>query len=420
MKRRVVKKRARPIPPALTIIFILLALVVILGLLVRADWMRRRAGREIENFFSSSWTEKLEVEEEGNRLTGVYDDYRIRFTLDRKIQELAVELLQHYEPVMGVFVAMDARTGAVLAMAAHNRRWKNCDSGTCPPVFLHPQIRNSDYPMASLVKIMAVAAALESKIVSPDTKRRCRGRESFPGGTVRDPGGLAHGNIAVGDALGFSCNAIFGRLGVEVGRERLEEYLDKFMIGRRLDFDLPLLESNYLIDDDELDIARAAAGFGDIRISPVHAAAVAAAVQNRGRMMRPYFIDGIERVREKGEPVRIYEKRQAMIARPVKKATAAAIAGMMRATVHKRGGTAYRGFYKRRGYIAGPFDVTGKTGSLNGRTSKEQFTWMIGFVEEGEPKFAFAALVLNDEKWTIKAASFTGQFFKHYAAELSR
>ncbi|MFH1538161.1 MAG: penicillin-binding transpeptidase domain-containing protein [bacterium] len=420
MTPRKAAKRSRSLPPGIVIILILTLAVIVLGLLLRMEWKRNRAEREVDRFFSSPWVERIKAEEKVGRYSGSFEDYTVRFTLNSKVHDLAVDLLQHYEPVMGIFVAMDAKTGALLAMASYKRKWESCDSGTCPPVFLRPEIRSSAYPMASLVKIVTAAAALESKIVAPDTYRKCRGVESFPGGTVRDPRGVAHGNISIGDALGFSCNAIFSRLGVEVGRERLEEYLDKFMLGRPIGFELPLLESNYVINDTELDVARAGAGFGEIRVSPLHAVAIAAAIQNRGLMMKPYFIESIERAEGSGEDaktVTIYRGRSGEIARPVKRSTADSIAGMMSATVDKRGGTAYRGFYNRGRYIAKPFKVTGKTGSLDGRTPDEQFTWMIGFVEEGDPKFAFATLVLNDGKWTTKAASFTGQFFKNYAKE---
>lgn len=100
----------------------------------------------------------------------------------------------------------------------------------------------------------------------------------------------------------------------------------------------------------------------------------------------------------------------------MKKRTAALLARMMEATVHRPHGTAYKGFYKNGEYIAAPFRVAGKTGSLNGKTPSEDFTWMIGFADGKTDHFAFACLIMNDENWKIKAASFSGQFFMHYAS----
>jgi len=127
--------------------------------------------------------------------------------------------------------------------------------------------------------------------------------------------------------------------------------------------------------------------------------------------MQPYVIKSVEKDGEE-----IFRRKPQALAQPIKKNTAARLARMMESTVHNRRGTAYRGFYKNGRYLAAPLKVAGKTGSLNGKTPHEQFTWMIGFAKwKQNDAFAFACLVMNDENWTIKAASFSGQFFKHYA-----
>ena len=47
----------------------------------------------------------------------------------------------------------------------------------------------------------------------------------------------------------------------------------------------------------------------------------------------------------------------------------------------------------------------------------ENYTWFTGYVDKGEPGIAFAAMIVNDENWKIKAASFAGQFFAAIAGE---
>lgn len=386
-----------------------LAAVVAGGILFRkgCDGPAERSDGE---FFETAWTENIKIAERGNRFVGESGVYTAEFTIDPEMQKLAERLLREYNPVMGVFIAMEPETGAVLAIATHERKWKSCRGGVCPPTFLRQNARASMYPMASLVKIVTAAAALESGMIQPGTTRMCNGSERFKGGGVHDPSGIRHGSTTTARALGASCNSIYSRLGVEVGRDRLAEYLDKFLLGRAIEFDLPVLESTYAIGASEISLARAGAGFGDIYISPVHAAAIAGALANGGVMMRPYIIDKVEK-----SGAAVFEADPREIARPVKEKTAGQLIDMMRAT-NEPGGTSYKGFYKGGKALAKSFDVVGKTGSLNGRTDKEMFTWMIGSVERGEPRFAFATMILNDGNWRIKAASFSGQFFMHYDA----
>ncbi|MEW5945058.1 MAG: penicillin-binding transpeptidase domain-containing protein [bacterium] len=391
------------------------ALLIVSVLFVRRG--RAAAGRaELERLMSSPWMQEMELSREKNRFSGVFGNYTFSFTMDARMQDMAESLFRRYDPVMGVFVALDPRTGAVLAMAGRARKSDFDFDSVTRPSFLLPFIRSSDYPMASLMKIVTAAAALEEGGFQPGSRVKCTGREDFPGGVIRDPRWVRHGDITFSDALGFSCNPVFGRVGAGLGKRRLEKYMKKFLIGGNVGFDLPLLESAYRLADDELEVARAASGFGEVYISPLHAALVAAAIANDGTMMKPFCIERVSR-RDPANTA-LHEARRSVLASPVGKKTARRIAQMMRLTVEKPGGTARGGFYDKRGkYIAGDFRVAGKTGSLNGRTGAENYTWMIGFVESGQPAFAFACLVRNDEKWTIKAASFMGQFFRNYAAE---
>ncbi len=332
---------------------------------------------------------------------------KIVYTIDPKLQTLAEKLFQEFNPVAGAFVAIDARTGDVVVMASHARNRKNGDSLPEGSTFLDPALRNSANPMASIAKIVTASAAMRHGLFGPTDTLTCAGSFRAGGGVITDPVGVSHGKITMADALAKSCNPSFAQIGLKVGRDRLLEEFRLFGFNRSIEFDLPALESRAAFGDDEYSVARAGSGFHGAWMSPLHAAMIASTISNRGVMMRPRVIRSIDAGggERSSKPVALLN--------PMSEKNAVAIEKMMDNTVNRPGFTAYRGFHHNGRYIGGDTHVVGKTGSLSGNNPAEMYTWLIGHTTEGSPDIAFAAMVVNDERWVIKAASFSGQFFKH-------
>ncbi len=335
---------------------------------------------------------------------------RVYYTIEPELQSLAEGLLVKYDPVVGVIVGLDPESGAARVIAVYSRKRSEYIKSHPYESLLDPIARSSTYPMASIAKIVTSAAAIRAGIYTPDSVFDCNGRAVTSTGSVMDAVGEMHGEITMSDAFAKSCNSTFAKIALKVGREKLLDEFERFQFNNGINFDLPLLESTASIGDSDYSLARSGAGYEGARMSPIHAAMIAAAISSGGAMPRPYVIDSIVK-----DGRAVYHGRPAVAAQPVTLEQASLIGSMFHGTVHEQGGTAFKGFYKGGSYQAGEIKVVGKTGSLNGNDDSENYTWFVGYVESGDPGIAFATMILNDGRWNIKAASFTGQFFKTIA-----
>lgn len=317
------------------------------------------------------------------------------YTLEDDLQKGAVEVFKRYNVPYGAFVALEPDTGKILAMVEYSSQDPACD-GFC---------RRATYPAASLVKIISASAALQTGKYNPETEIRYEGNPyRLAKRKVSAANGRRENNVAtVSKALSTSNNVIFGKLGIAAGAVRFQKALDDFGFNANIPFDFRLQKSSAAVPEDDYLLARAAAGFGDIYVSPIHAALIAAAVGNNGVMMRPYMVDYIDDA--KGNT--IYKASPAPMGRPMSKKVAKQIAEMMVGTVTH--GTSSKIFYKYARKLRKNIGVAGKTGTLTGDDPPGRYEWFIGFAPSDDPKIAVASLVVNDlELWHIKG-SFVAQ-----------
>ncbi|HVO09417.1 MAG TPA: penicillin-binding transpeptidase domain-containing protein [Vicinamibacteria bacterium] len=204
----------------------------------------------------------------------------LRLTLDLGLSRLASEALgaEH-----GSVVLLDPTTGAVLAAVS--------DPATAhkEPLAAFEQQREP----ASIAKLLTAAAAYGSGQDADALIARmtCSGVERYDGKPLWCP--WPSGRLAGLDhALAVSCNIAFANLGVAVGRERLlQEY-------RRWGFDAKapeLLGAAGRVEStpqDARQLADLAIGLELTSITPLHAALLAAAVANDGRMPEPALLAG--------------------------------------------------------------------------------------------------------------------------------
>jgi len=351
--------------------------------------------------------ENIDLDADSNRLYARNNDSKVYFTIDPEMQLLSEELMIKYDPVIGVFVAIEPETGKVLVMSVYSRKSSATIINYPYSSFIDPISRTSTYPMASISKLITASAAIRNNLYNSRDVFDCDGRLELEDGSVSDPTGVHHGRITMSDALAKSCNTTFGKIALKVGRENLLNEFHNFGFNSEIPFDLPVTESRAFFSEGKLSLARAGAGFHGANISPLHAAMIAASIANKGIMMKPYIIDSIA-----SDEKSLYSSTKQKLFEPINKNIAGVIEKMMNSTVNKKGCTAYRGFYINNKYIAGNTRIVGKTGSISGNNSLEHYAWFVGHVTSGNPDIAFAAMIVNDDKWKIKAASYTGQFFQ--------
>ena len=146
---------------------------------------------------------------------------------------------------------------------------------------------------------------------------------------------------------------------------------------------------------EEANLARTAAGFGPVRLSALHAALIAAAVANRGLLVPPETVEGVEGAPPlpRRDPVQVVDEQ-----------VAEALAAMMRTTTSE--GTARKVFQRDRWSRRSPLRevaVAGKTGSLAEKDPYRDYSWFVGFAPAEAPQIAVATVVVNERLWRIKA-----------------
>ncbi|MBI5440471.1 MAG: penicillin-binding protein [Deltaproteobacteria bacterium] len=329
------------------------------------------------------------------------DGNRVVYTLEPSLQELAVSVLRKYRVPYGALVAVEPATGRLIAMAEYSHEQPS----------LQEFCRRATYPAASLIKVVTASAALEMGKAGPETVFHFSGSPYRLNPRKLSPAAArTEGNaMTLGQALGASNNVVFAKVGADlVGAEKLEEKLRAFAFNRPIPLEIGLQPSQAVVPSDRYALGKTAAGFGEVRLSPVHAALIAAAVGNRGVMMQPRLVDHVEDA--SGQTV--YRSSAATLAKCTSPEVAADLGRMMENTVDR--GTSRRVFSRYARKLSQEVRVAGKTGSLNGDNPPGMYEWFIGFAPVENPKIAVASLIVNHDLWHIKGTYVAQEVMKEF------
>ncbi len=192
----------------------------------------------------------------------------------------------------GALVAMDPRTGAILAAAGNDGPE---GGGVFPPA--------AGYLPGSVFKVLTAAVALEGDLAPGAGEVECRGARSRPLPCSHD-----HGRPGMREAISGSCNAYFGETALRIGVRPLEDWARLLRIDRPPGLRLPgegggtdWIQALYRDEWERTDLANLGIGQGPVNLSPLQVAALYAAVANGGRPVTPHLVAG--RGPAPGEPV---------------------------------------------------------------------------------------------------------------------
>src|SRR5262249_51418935 len=140
-------------------------------------------------------------------------------------------------------------TGEILAMASHppfdanklsrgitNTEWDALSNDPGHP--LTNRAIQGQYPPGSVFKIIAAAAALETKEITPSFTFFCRGGYPFGSRIYREWKGGGHGWMDLHQAVVQSCDVYFYEAGRRIGVDRLAEYAARFGLGQETGIEL--------------------------------------------------------------------------------------------------------------------------------------------------------------------------------------
>ncbi|MFA5624698.1 MAG: penicillin-binding transpeptidase domain-containing protein [Bradymonadales bacterium] len=327
------------------------------------------------------------------------DGRRVRLTLIKSLQETLQNQMDERSVPYGSVAAIEPATGRVLALVSSN---------SASP-------KEKDYvlrakaPSASVFKLITAAALLEYSAIDVNA------RVCYSGGSSMLTEADVRGNPATDkncatleEAIGHSINAVMARLAYQsLDKAKLDAIALKFGFNREIPFEIPVDISDAEFVDDNIERAKTAAGFWHVNLSALHGALIAAAIANRGVMMRPSLVDSISA--PDGKLIYRFQPQPWLVSMSSAKADTLSKMGENTTTQ----GSARRLFAARSDWPS-ELRVGGKTGTLSNKRPFYLFNWFVGWAPLENPKIAVGALVVNTERWWIKGTHVASRAILHY------
>ena len=219
-------------------------------------------------------------------------DSKIQLILENALAQIMDE--QKAKSVTGM--VLQAKTGKVLALSSK----PSFDLNDVPRDDLDALFENSKlkaitdiYEPGSTFKILTVAAALESGVVTLDDTFYCPGYRVIDGERIKCWKTIGHGTQTLTEAFANSCNCCFMDLALRLGVDRFYQYMEKFGLGQKTGIDASGEGSGILMAKSlvrNVDLARM--GFGHaIALTPIQLLTAVASIVNGGTRINPTIFD---------------------------------------------------------------------------------------------------------------------------------
>lgn len=311
-------------------------------------------------------------------------------TLDPKAQQVAIDELAGRE---GAVVALDPRTGAVLALYSN----PSYDDNN-PKTQTFDRALQAQWPPGSTFKVVTTTAALDSGRYSTTSTINGNSPKTISGVPLQNDLDQSFGNIDLTTALTYSVNTVFAQVAVSLGVPTMTRYMQRFGFYAPPPLDYPADEmassKPYSFTtgrplapgDTSEDIGRIAIGQGGLEVTPFQMAMVAAAVADGGRLMKPHLVSKI--VNSDGQTVQTIGPT--LYNQVMSGTVAQEINQMMRRVVEEGTGTPAQ---------LGGISVAGKTGTASIGVPGSGLTepWFIGFAPAEHPTVAVAVTVARTQ-----------------------
>ncbi|HET6210910.1 MAG TPA: penicillin-binding transpeptidase domain-containing protein [Jatrophihabitans sp.] len=349
---------------------------------------------------------RLFVQRLTNLLTG--RDIRggnVLLTINRQAQAAAYAALGGRK---GAVVALDPTTGAILAAVSSPSYDPNALSSHSPDGIQAAYKKyNADpadpllnrafdvtFPPGSVFKLVVAAAALKNGR-TPNSRIPAVNSLKLPqsSAVLRNFAGeqCADGRTDTLDhALTISCNTAFAQLGMDLGADTVKQQAALFGIDDN-DFTMPLRVAGSSTGPivDKAALAQSSIGQRDVRITPLQAAMISAAIANGGKLMRPYLVS-----EEQAPNLAVLSHTDPQLQDQVMNSGQATLETQMMVDVVNKGtGT--------EAQIPG-IQVAGKTGTADNGPQRADgsyvlppHAWFSGFAPADNPRIAVAVVLVN-------------------------
>jgi len=325
--------------------------------------------------------------------------YSVRLTIDSRVQRACEAALAGRR---GAAVAVDAASGEVLAAAScpwvhpalSESAWDTVIAREDSPLICRPLV--GLYPPGSTIKPAIAGAAIDMGLAGSGTVYDCRGSIRAGGTIISDAAG-AHGSIDLRTAIALSCNTTFVHLALKAG-PGLPEALSGFYLGRALPLDAPTAAGMLSSEAGDDALGQLAIGQGDLVVTPLHVAMIAAAVVNHGVMMRPRLVAEIR----SADGAVVTRSSPGVLCVPMSADAARIVAAGMRDAVEW--GTA-------RAASLPEYRVGGKTGTAENPHGAPH-AWFVGYAQHAGRKVVLSMIIENGGSGGRAAAPLAGSIFR--------
>ncbi|MEZ0140183.1 penicillin-binding transpeptidase domain-containing protein [Microbacterium sp. NRRL B-14842] len=324
--------------------------------------------------------------------------FSVELSLNTAAQRAATEAL---DGLQGAVVAMDPKTGRILAlastpgfdtnsMATHDA---NAANATYDQLVADPgkplsnrAIAGDLNPPGSTFKIVVAAAAYASGEWTAESTLPNPASYTLPGSSSRVSnawGGTcgSGATVTIAEAIRLSCNIPMAELAVELGDDTIREMAEKFGFNRSFDIPLTSTPSSYPQGLDDAQTALTGFGQGQVTATPLQIAMVSAGIANDGVVMNPQMVDAV--IGNDLSVIRSFDSTE--FGRAMEPDVADEVTSAMVASVSNGAAQGAR--------IDG-VDVAGKTGTAeNG--NRPHTLWFTGFAPADDPAVAVAVVVEN-------------------------
>jgi penicillin-binding protein 2 len=357
---------------------------------------------------------------------------QLRLSLDLDVQRVGQAALAGGTG-RGAFAVMDVNSGEVLGLGSNpsfdpnlfakvvresDYRRLTADETGAP---LTNRAVAGGYPTGSTFKLITAVAALQSGLITPDTVLNDPGSLTVGDVVFENAGGVAHGALALRQALTVSSDVFFYQLGRDMDSrgdgQGLQTWARRLGIGRMTGVDLPeelpgflpteawrdrqfrkFLRCEKRKEPTEAEILQGVCGWqnrpwsvgdnvnlsvgqGDLAANPLQMAVAYAAVANGGKVLRPRLGQRIENSAGQAE-----QNLEAPTARKlhIGAGNRQAIMDGIRGAASAPGGTStpvFEGF---------PIPIAGKTGTAEKGLGRADQSWYVALAPWPDPKYVVA------------------------------
>lgn len=321
-------------------------------------------------------------------------------TLNAKAQAAAYHGLGKKK---GAVVALDPRTGAILAMAStpsydpgsfagnsatDEKNWLALDKKNDPDDPTLNRALRQTYPPGSTFKLVTAAAALQSGEVT-DIKQATHSPDPYtlPNTATKlvNEGNIPCRNASLENALKYSCNTVFGKLGADLGLDTMVKEAEQFGFNKQQFVPVRADASNFDTKMSPDQVALSSIGQFDTAATPLQMAMVASAIANNGTLMQPYEVDKLVAPNLST----ISQTSPKVMSKPLSPENAQKLQQMMETVVNSGTGTNAR--------IPG-VTVGGKTGTAQHGIGNKglPYAWFVSYAKTDQGSPVAVAVVVED------------------------